>query len=119
VFYTIEEAAFNKIAGVCLCFQGVVNTTYARDNYWLCSVNLQQRIDAASFSSLWEMRDCVANLHGIAQKKQHGKPGAGALVRPFEFLKFAIAEYWGPVPFLGTAADKREVWHQLRGVQEK
>ena len=72
MFYTIEEAAFNKIAGVCLCFQGVVNTTYARDNYWLCSVNLQQRIDAASFSSLWEMRDCVANLHGIAQKSNMG-----------------------------------------------
>jgi len=43
-------------------------STYARDNYWLCSVNLQQRIDAASFSSLWEMRDGVANLHSISQK---------------------------------------------------
>ena len=48
--------------------QGTFHQTYARDNYWLSSVNLQQRIDGASFGSLWEMRDCVANLHGIAQR---------------------------------------------------
>jgi len=48
--------------------QGTINHTYARDNYWLSSVSLQQRIDSASFGSLWEMRDCVANLHGIAQR---------------------------------------------------
>ena len=47
--------------------QGTFHQTYARDNYWLSSVNLQQRIDGASFGSLWEMRDCVANLHGITQ----------------------------------------------------
>ena len=48
--------------------QAALISTYARDNYWLCSVNLQQRIDAASFSSLWELRDGVANLHGISQR---------------------------------------------------
>ena len=48
--------------------QGTIGQTYARDNYWLSSVSLQQRIDGASFGSLWEMRDCVANLHGIAQR---------------------------------------------------
>ena len=56
-------------AGVCFAMlQATMISTYARDNYWLCSVHMQQRIDAASFSSLWEMRDGVANLHNIAQK---------------------------------------------------
>ena len=53
---------------VCYFVQGTRPVNYAKDNYWLSSIRLQQRIDEKSFSSIMEMRDAVANLHGIAQR---------------------------------------------------
>ena len=57
-----------RVLFVCCFVQGTRPVNYARDNYWLSSVRLQQKIDEKSFTSIMEMRDAVANLHGIAQR---------------------------------------------------
>ena len=63
-----EAANIMSVLFVCCFVQGTRPVNYARDNYWLSSIRLQQKIDEKSFTSIMEMRDAVANLHGIAQR---------------------------------------------------
>ena len=48
------------------CFQGNNERQYARDNFWLQTLSFKQRVDAGSFSSLYEVRDLVYSIHNLA-----------------------------------------------------
>ena len=61
-----EAASIMKVLFVDCFAQGTRPVNYAKDNYWLSSIRLQQKIDEKSFTSIMEMWDAVANLHGIA-----------------------------------------------------
>jgi len=39
---------------------------YAKDNFWLQTLSFKQRVDAGSFSSLYEVRDLVYSIHNLA-----------------------------------------------------
>ena len=69
------------------CFQGNNERQYARDNFWLQTLSFKQRVDAGSFSSLYEVRDLVYSIHNLALMNDMKKKVKEILMRTLFLVK--------------------------------
>ena len=116
-----EEAAnkhFSLFAELVVFVQGTKPSNYARDNYWLCSISLQQRIDAGTFTSLMEMRDAVANLYNIAQRSGLEPEIVEHWLDLLNFLNFLLQNI-GNQPQDWALQQIREKWGTSCGISKK